>query len=169
MKDQDLTPSCRGLPPALILSIPLSLLAPARLAPAGPSTDTPGSLLRAFTMLVTLPGSFPLLTLHRAASSPPFHLFHSRVSVLGPGEAPRSREVLQVLTMCHLLGEAFPDHPLSRGFLSGPCLGALTQVSCMLGLELQRGWFPAAPPAPGRRLAPRSHSGGTGWGLLTTL
>lgn len=53
--------------------------------------------------------------------------------------------------MCHLPGEAFPGYPLSRGFLSGPCLGALTQVSCMLGLELQWGWFPAAPPAPRRR------------------
>lgn len=108
MKDQDLTPSRRGLPPVLISSIPLSLL-------AGPSTDTPGSLLRAFAMLVTLPGFFSLLALHRAASSPLFHLFHSQVPVLGPGEAPCSGEVLQVLTYVPPPWRGLPKPPSEPG------------------------------------------------------
>lgn len=146
MKDQDLTPSRRGLPPALILSIPLSRLAPARLAPAGLSTGTPGFLLRAFTMLVTLPGFFSLLTLHRAASSPPFHLFHSQVSVLGPGEAPHSREVLQVLTMCHLLGEAFLDHP-EQGLSLWPLPWSLDTGVLHVGPGAPMGLVPCCTPS----------------------
>lgn len=85
VKDQDITPSHSGswsrvwpvLAPTLIPSIPLSLLAPHMLAPAVPSTDTPGSLLGPLATLVTLPVFFSLLALRRPTSFPPFHLFHS--------------------------------------------------------------------------------------------